>query len=86
VQGVFLTMELSPSGHNRLKRVRFARGRFSRQQAEDWWQAHKRDVALRCNLAPLTSAAAESPPISHARCATRTDLMLCMVMAPNIQH
>lgn len=61
MQGVFVTLEASAAGANTLKRVRFARGRFSKEQAEAWWQAHKHDVAQRCNLSTLRPAEADSP-------------------------
>ena len=60
-QGVYLTLKPTPSGQNALMRVRFARGLFSKAQAEAWWRAHKAEVAERCNLAPASPrAAAES--------------------------
>lgn len=64
-QGVFLTLQATPLGENALTRIRFARGRFSKAQAEAWWRAHKAEVAERCNLAPASprvpSAGTESP-------------------------
>lgn len=63
LQGVFLTLEATQMGANALKRIRFARGRFSRAEAETWWRSHKGDVAQRCNLAPGSPRSApEDPP------------------------
>ncbi|CAL8464600.1 g4135 [Coccomyxa elongata] len=63
-EGVFLTLEATPSGQDALTRIRFARGRFSKAQAEAWWRAHKAEVAQRCNLAPVSLCdPSESPAI-----------------------
>lgn len=69
-QGVFLTLKAMPSGQNGLTRIRFARGLFSKAQAEAWWGAHKAEVAERCNLAPAsprTAAESTESPLEHTR-------------------
>ncbi|BDA49523.1 probable E3 ubiquitin-protein ligase HERC2 at N-terminal half [Coccomyxa sp. Obi] len=61
-EGVFLTLEATPSGQNALTRIRFARGRFSRAQAEAWWRAHKAEVAQHYNLVSMSLRAPSETP------------------------
>ncbi len=70
LQGVFLTLEARPSGQNVLRRIRFPRGRFSKEQAAAWWSANKAEVVQRCNLISVRPAEVDFPQqdASPTRC------------------
>eukprot|EP00891_Asterochloris_glomerata_P000924 jgi/Astpho2/924/Aster-x0462 len=51
--GVFLTLSRRLDGQNQLTRIRFSRQQFSKDTAEEWWQEHKQEIAMRYNLASL---------------------------------
>lgn len=46
--GVFLTLSRRLDGQNQLTRIRFSRQQFSKDTAEEWWQEHKQEIAMRC--------------------------------------
>lgn len=39
--GVFITLFRSPAGHKYLRRVRFSKKHFTKEQAEGWWAEHR---------------------------------------------
>ena len=65
VQGVFLSVGPDSEGYNKVTHIRFARQRFSKAAADDWWHAHKHDLARKYNLRSRSSP--EQPETSTVR-------------------
>ena len=65
IQGVFLSVGPDSEGYNKVTHIRFARQRFSKAAADDWWHAHKHDLARKYNLRSRSSP--EQPETSTVR-------------------
>ena len=52
LQGIYLTLERQADGKNKLLRIRFNRNKYSKKEAEVWWNKSKHGLARAHNLAP----------------------------------
>ncbi|KAL2652854.1 hypothetical protein R1flu_020982 [Riccia fluitans] len=54
--GVYITFHLSPDGFNDLKRIKFRRSMYSKEQAERWWSKNCNMVREVYNVRPPSAA------------------------------
>ncbi|KAL3684612.1 hypothetical protein R1sor_002634 [Riccia sorocarpa] len=57
--GVYITFHLSPDGFNDLKRIKFRRNMYSKEQAERWWTQNCNMVRQVYNVRPPSAVPAD---------------------------